>query len=326
MVCRVRALDLFAGAGGWDVAAHRLGWDVARVEIWQEACDTAFAAGFGPTYYRDVRHHHWFPGVSAPHVLLASPPCQTYSLAGAGAGYGNMEAVLSGVRDIGSVRWKALDEKTRLVLEPLRVALELEPAYIAWEQVPTVLPVWQACAEVLRVEGYSVVTGKLNAEQYGVPQTRQRAVLMARRDGVPAALPIPTHSRYYSRDPGRLDPGVARWVTMADALGWGMTDRPYPTVACSRVTGGPDMEKVGGSKARKIIYDEQRAGRWLDRPHIGPPDRERVRLGIPEVTRLQTFPAGYPWQGFKTWQFVQLGNAVPPILAEAILRALTAES
>jgi DNA (cytosine-5)-methyltransferase 1 len=77
------------------------------------------------------------------------------------------------------------------------------------------------------------------------------------------APPAPTHSRYYPRTPEKLDESVARWVSMADALGWGMTARPYPTIACSRTTGGPDKEKVGGSAARASIYAEQAAGRWV---------------------------------------------------------------
>lgn len=49
---------------------------------------------------------------------------------------------------------------------------------------------------------------------------------------------------------------------MAEALGWGMTERPYPVIASGRSTGGPDKEKVGGSEAREAIYREMREGRW----------------------------------------------------------------
>lgn len=211
------------------------------------------------------------------------------------------------------------DERTALVLEPLKYALIMRPLFVVWEQVPTVRPVWEASAVVLREAGYSVDTDVLRAEQYGVPQIRRRAFLVARRDLVPAMLPEPTHSRFYTRDPTRLDPGVLPWVSMAEALGWGMTARPYPTIASGRTSGGLDIEKVGGSKARKSIYIERDAGRWIPGRDD---DEERSRLSIAEAAILQTFPPDFPFQGRPMKQFTQVGNAVPPLLAEVILSDL----
>lgn len=47
------------------------------------------------------------------------------------------------------------------------------------------------------------------------------------------------------------------------------------------------------------------------------------KLSIGEAAVLQTFPADFPFQGTKGEQFLQVGNAIPPLLAEAILTALT---
>ncbi|MEV8761048.1 DNA cytosine methyltransferase, partial [Klebsiella pneumoniae] len=96
------------------------------------------------------------------------------------------------------------DDRTALVLTPLAHVHRDRPMFVTWEQVPPVLPVWEACAEVMRDMGYSVWVGIIRAEQYGVPQTRRRAVLIARADGIDAAPPTPTHSRYYEREPQRL--------------------------------------------------------------------------------------------------------------------------
>src|SRR5690606_37870098 len=77
-----------------------------------------------------------------------------------------------------------------------------------------VLPLWSALAHVLERHGFSTWAGVLCAADYGVPQTRRRAVLMASR--VRAAMPpTPTHAEM----PGMF--GERPWVSMAEALGWG---------------------------------------------------------------------------------------------------------
>lgn len=350
--------DLFAGAGGWDLAAAALGIEARGVENMPEARATRDIAGLS-TIHDDV----WtFEPDGKATGLIASPPCQTFSAAGKGAGRKALDDVLRGIRDgyvtdLDHLRFLGLevgDERTALVLAPLHFALAGGYEWLAWEQVPTVLPVWEACADVLRREGWNVWTGVLNAEQYGVPQTRRRATLLASRVS-PVGAPTPTHSRYYPRTPEKIDPGVQKWVSMEEALGFGMTHGPYPTIACSRTSGGPDKEKVGGSAARAAIYAERAAGRWVLRgsnqanaavratnlpaptmlfghclqdvrwyragtttPGVSQPagerDPESTRIELDEVSVLQTFPADYQWQGTQSRQFLQVGNAVPPVL------------
>jgi DNA (cytosine-5)-methyltransferase 1 len=74
--------------------------------------------------------------------------------------------------------------------------------------------------------GYPTWTGVLHAEQYGVAQTRRRAILMASLDG-PVTPPAPTHARYNPRKERLATAAEAEllpWVSMADALGWGPSD------------------------------------------------------------------------------------------------------
>src|SRR5690606_32484716 len=166
--------------------------------------------------------------------LHASPPCQGFSLAGHGKGRQDGDRLLRAIELAASHRDRvpeimaqfasaAKDPRSVLTLEPLRWIAEIMPEYVTLEQVPTVLPIWNAYRDTLAAWGYTAWAGKMHAEQYGVAQTRTRAILMARRGDHTITPPPPTHSRYYSRDRARLDSGVKPWVSMAEALGWTQT-------------------------------------------------------------------------------------------------------
>ena len=306
------AVDLFAGPGGWDVAAASLGIDALGIEWDAAACRVREAAGHR-TLQADVADldPHDFPC----DLLIASPPCTAFSMAGKGEGRKVLDELVGAMYDLGKSEansWQTHgpyplstdDETARLVLEPLRWALAIRPRMVACEQVPPVLPLWEAMAQVLRAEGYHAWTGILSAERFGVPQTRKRAFLIASLDG-PVGEPLATHQRYVAPlrrddigaglfdlpDPERIvargEDNLLPWVSMAEALGWGMTGRPYPAVACSSTTGGPDKEKVGGSEARARIYEEALSGRWIDGEN---PDQQRDN--IPEHRRIAAMRAG----------------------------------
>lgn len=191
-------VDLFAGAGGWDEGARLAGHTgpIAGIEWDHDACRTAAAAGH-LRIRADVASYPTAPFIGKVDGLIASPPCQSFSRAGKRGGIS--------------------DARGELVWQPLRWARELRPRWVALEQVEDVLPIWWLIGASLREQGYSVWTGKLNAADYGVPQTRIRAVLVARLDG-PALPPDPTHARDAADD--LFGSGLAPWMSMADALGW----------------------------------------------------------------------------------------------------------
>ena len=300
----IRALDLFAGTG-WGVACQLLGIEEDGVELMDEAVATRTANGMN-TIYRDVwdgillsrEAHELLYGIYT--LLIGSPPCQTFSMAGNGAGRKALNEVIEAIRlhaykDPAALRafGEKHDMRTALVLTPLAYVYRDRPQYVALEQVPAVLPVWEACAEVMREWGYSVETAVLCAEQYGVPQTRKRAILVARLDG-PVSLPTPTHSKYYSRSPEKLDPGVKKWVSMAEALGWGMTDAPMHTITAG--THGPtDRWASGGNGARKRVDEKVGGPNRVHNPNPAPVDSRTQyteRIGVEEAALIQTYPSG----------------------------------
>lgn len=267
----MRAIDLFAGAGGWDLAARELGIEPLGIELDSDACATREAVGM-PTLQADVSSLD--PQDLAPcDLLIASPPCTAFSMAGKGKGRDALFTYATAIRHMAlgaEVEREWLDEQcddptAHLVLEPLRWALALSPMLVTCEQVPPVLPLWYLMADALRERGYTAWAGVLEAERYGVPQTRKRAILMASRVGT-VHPPQATHQRYVAGESARheitLEGKILPWVSMARVLGWGMVERPCVTVAAgSGRQGGPDPLD-GGSGSRAVI-ERERESAWI---------------------------------------------------------------
>jgi DNA (cytosine-5)-methyltransferase 1 len=444
-------IDLFAGPGGWSEGLRTLGrTDEVGLEWDDAACKTAKAAGHQrircdvTTYPTDAFGH--------VEGLIGSPSCTLFSAAGNGVGNLVTHILAAGIvrmmagddcraeireaiypttlamREAANAKRKPAKRWTQervearakedafvacLVLEPARYILALGVEWVALEQVPEVLPLWKVYVRELRALGYSAWTGVLNSADYGVPQTRERAILMAHKSMV-VHPPEPTHAEHPHAGADLFGGQLEKWVSMATALGWDaglvgfprrgdipgedyrsrdmfpttgpsqvvtektrswtrMGDKPAPTLTTTRrskdgMLVGRQLppgegENVGGRNwlrmttmpntsvrhvsepAPTIAFGKDAASAlWCyNRPATtvvgsfcpdvisAPGYRTQVsrqnaeggvRVTVAEGGVLQSFPPDYPWQGSRTKQYQQVGNAIPPRLAMHVLAAL----
>jgi DNA (cytosine-5)-methyltransferase 1 len=357
-------IDLFAGVG-FGVACQRLGFEELGFDNAKAVLATREAAEM-PSVGDDIASLRPSSFGTSDDILIAGPPCQPFSMASPkGKGRRALDDILQHIHFDNYTSQQSNrelaetigDPRAGLVVEPLRWVEQVRPRLVIFEQVTTVQPIWEYALRALERMGYQGWTGILNAEQFGVPQTRRRAFLVARRDAMPGK-PRPTHSRFHTRSPERLDSGVLPWVSMRDALGreeamlsqystngdpsnkglrspdqpsptmtskagrnfwvpWGLTHRPAVTVGNAVGRG-----LIGGQGAKDGILKAMERGEWVDSPHgDGSNYAEKTRITHAEAGVLQTFPADFPWRGTTTEKFLTIGNAVPPLLAEVVIRS-----
>ncbi|MEH0512239.1 DNA cytosine methyltransferase [Streptomyces sp. B21-106] len=249
------------------------------------------------------------------------------------------------------------DERTGLVLQPLWWVIERSrrPGLVPYEavvleQVPAVMRVWEEYEKVLTTLGYRTRKQMMHTEAFGVPQTRRRAVLMARFGKIDVPELEETHERYR---PGGV-PAASRGTDRADGLLWDidektvgrssakpkdpwvsmeaalknvrdiapdldLPDRPAFTVVSNYGTGGDpgargrrDHDAPSSTVTGKVSRNRLvHKGTDTDLPRFS-------RFELAEAGVLQTFPVAYPWRGGDRSQ--QIGNAVPPRLALHVLR------
>lgn len=318
-------LDLFAGAGGLSLGLKWAGFQsTAAVENNSAAADT-YDANFGSHIARDaageplrVEEIDFAEYMGKIDLLAGGPPCQGFSLLG------------TRVED---------DPRNRLWREYMRAVEVIRPRAFVMENVPPILRSEEGRATVLRAEelGYDVAAGVLSADAFGVPQKRKRAFFIGVLNGI-AALPVPElpHS---TRD--------VRWALSGlplkpDGRNWHIGRNPtekslerYKVIPeggnrFDLMAKRPDITPPCWLKKKSGSTDV--FGRlWWDRPAVTirtefyKPEKGRYLhpsehrpITHREAARLQSFPDDFVFKGSKIDVAMQIGNAVPPVLAYQI--------
>lgn len=361
-------IDLFCGAGGLTAALETAGWTtIAAADHDRTAMATlrATQAARVPipgrpdrTYLdgarlvcgdvtrlgaRDLRPEgagsRW-----RPDLLAGGPPCQPFSSAG---------------RMLGLE-----DERGTLMLDFVRLAAELRPRFVLFENVRGLLTARDregrpgGVLKILQHEfegvGYACRFAVLNAADYGAPQRRVRLYMLASQEENLPDFPEPTHSRaaLAARQLdafGEAVAGPSPWVTLREVLAARAhlpvdpndVVRPSPARAAELHT----LEPGTGIRSNGIVEGNRPSGHWGYRQDcfladptmpsrtiraaatpdwVRDPDGSLRRLTWRECAALQGFPEGWAWQGGVAPRFRQIGNAVQGQIGLALGRALLA--
>lgn len=300
----IRAIDLFAGLGGFTEGARQAGISVVwAANHWAAAVDT-HAANHPETEHvcQDLHQADW-TRVPAHDMLMASPCCQGHTRA-RGRDRPHHDASRS-------TAWAVVSAAE--FHRPPVVVVENVPEFRSW----LLFPAWQAAMAAL---GYTLSPHVLDAADHGVPQHRERLIIIGTRSRAPLRLALRQCHHRPIADVIRFDAGT--WSPVA-------TPRRAPTTLARIARGRTRF----GDRFAIPYYGSGSGltGRSLDRP-IGTittlprwavVDGDRMRmLTVDETRAAMGFPAGYRLPPQIRAANMMLGNAVPPPMARAVLDAV----
>lgn len=281
-------LDLFAGCGGLALGFEAQGFETIGFEMEEDYCAT-----YGNNLKGVCVQAVLTPGTDYPYaqVIMGGPPCQPFSVIGKQKGLidsrDGFPAFLAAIKKIQPDIW---------LFENVRGLYYRNKWYL------------DAMLQQLRSAGYIVEIKLLNASNFGVPQNRERVIVVGHRGKF------------------TFPPTVIEKVTVGEALGEMVVQIPEGAKFLT-----PEMD-IYIAKYEKASYCIVPRDLHLDRPartltcrnlaaptgdmmRIRLPDGRRRRLTIREAARLQSFPDWFVFEGDEGSQFYQIGNAVPPLMA-----------
>lgn len=284
-------LDLFAGCGGLSLGFEAAGFATVGYECMAEAAATYNRNLTGHCHCDSLYVGYPYPGLDRFGVVIGGPPCQPFSRFGSQKG---MEDARDGFP---------------IFIDAVR---RIRPKVFLFENVQNLAGrhKWylELILEELRTLGYLVECRVLNAVNYGVPQNRERLITV----GYKSAFRFPAPER--------------EKVTVGEAIGdlMGQFDEHSKFLTPSQDKYIADYEARSSCINPRDLYPDRPArtltcrnlaGATSDMHRVKLADGRRRRITCREAGRLQSFPDWFDFCGNETKQFIQIGNAVPPLLA-----------
>ena len=345
-------ISLFSGAMGLDIGLEKAGLNVVIGQDFDASCVKTMRTNGYRVMEGDIREITpqdllGMTGLSVgePFLVCGGPPCQPFSTAGKRLGINDPRGSLfmDFIRMIDYIRPRffIMENVKGIISAPLKhVSVAERDENDPEQRLGTVLDVILAEFEKL---GYKTVYGLLDAVNYGVPQFRERFVLIGSRDNENIFLPVPTHFHMHQNkeyqwqtvrsaiedleaDNGECDAFSEERLKFLKMVPEGGNWRDLPKDVIPIAMGG--AYKSGGGKVgfyRRLSYDQpsptvvtspvQKATMMCH------PTQDRP-LSVKEYARIQQFPDNWIFTGTTASKYRQIGNAVPIGLAEAIGKAV----
>ena len=283
---KIKVASLFSGCGGLDFGFHA----DPHFEIIFALDSDKDACGSYQNYYehtpicKDIRKVQTIPDCD---IMLGGFPCQGFSIA--------------------NPKRNKKDERNELYLELVRLLKLKNPACFVFENVKGIMSldkgiIFENILLELRDCGYEVYTKLFKMKNYGVPQNRERVIILGiRKDhGAQVNFEWPKET-------------LTLTLTLRETIG----DLPLKYDESIQHIGSKNKVRVNGyvggrvldwDKISPTIIGGRKGGGFISPIH---PSQER-RLTVREVARIQTFPDDFEFKGSMTSMYRQIGNAVPP--------------
>ncbi len=330
-----KALSLFSGAGGLDVGFLKAGFNIVGcVEIEEVFCKT-LEANERAYFSEDCQVFNTDARLFDPEQLkvrdidfiIGGPPCQSFSAIGRRAG---------GAQGIDDARGTLFGEYCRIVKH-------YQPVGFLFENVRGIISSnkgkdWAEIKQAFEAIGYNLSYKILSTADYGVPQRRERLILVGAKAGFSYSFPRPV----YGPDSKSQRSHVGALEAIKDLQDFDEPFHKYSGKYGHLLTEVPPGQNYHYFTA-KMGYPEpvfawrSRFSDFLYKAHPDEPVRTVVaklgkysgpfhwknrRFTIPEMKRLQSFPDDYVLEGSDAQQMQQIGNSVPPLFAQCLAESV----
>lgn len=300
----MKAIDLFAGAGGFSTGAKMAGIEVVwAANHWQAAVDIHSQNHPGAQHAcQDLQQANWME-VPRHDLLLASPCCQGHSKA-RGKANGNPQHDASR-----STAWAVVSAAE--YHRPEFAVIENVPEFTRW----ALYPAWCAAMNAL---GYALTPMIVDAADHGAPQHRERLFIVAARAKHP--LMIELQQRAHVPASSFIDFGAGNWQPIEKP---GRAANTLARIAAGRRAHGERFisSYYGGTKGGHSIHRPVGTITTRDRHAIIDGDRMRM-FSAQECRAAMGFPADYILPARHADAIHMLGNAVAPPAARDVMLAM----